>query len=59
MREALTMFEELYRTVDIVGFELAEVNPELGASANEIARTATVSRHILACVFGSCYGRWP
>ncbi|OXA37079.1 arginase, hepatic [Folsomia candida] len=56
LREVLTMIEDLYRSANIVGFELAEVNPALGS---EVAgrRVAEISRHILSCVFGSCYGR--
>jgi len=58
LREVLTMFEEIHRSVNLVGFELAEVNPALGdEKAGE--RTAKVARHILACVFGHCRGIWP
>ncbi|OXA54380.1 arginase, hepatic [Folsomia candida] len=56
LREALAMIEDLYRSANIVGFELAEVNPALG-SEEAGRRVAEISRHILACVFGSCYGR--
>lgn len=58
VRDALSMLDELYRTVNLVGFELAEVNPSLGSQA-EGERTATISGKILACAFGSCRGHGP
>jgi len=53
VREVLTMFQELNRVANIVGFELTEVNPSQGQEW-AVPHTQEICRRIIACVFGSC-----
>lgn len=57
-REAMTIFELVRDSANLIGMEITEINPEIG-HGKSADRIAQVAKYIAGCGMGYCRGGLP